>query len=233
MSFDFLENKIVAYYASQAEAKTRGYIGASILGHVCERRIWLEWNAAKMPPQDPIKLGNREEKFDRGRHEEKRLIKVLQGSGYLVLDRQGAFSVMDANFQGHIDGVILDGDGKKHILEIKSANEKNFLKLQKQGIEAAFPNYYLQCQMYMHFLKIPQCLFLAVNKNNGAIQKVVFSSCEAVITEGLRKIKKIISHGKDMPARLPPDASGNPSIVPCQYCEFFDFCYPQKAKAND
>ena len=151
----------------------------------------------------------------------------------MVIDRQGAFSVMDGNFKGHIDGVILDGDGKKYILEIKSANEKNFLKLQKQGIQAAFANYYLQCQMYMHFLNIPQCLFLAVNKNNGEIYKVVFSSNEAVIECGLRKINKIISHGQDMPARLPPDASGTPSIVPCQYCEFFDFCYPKKGKAND
>lgn len=233
MAFEKLENKIVAYYASQAETKTRGYIGASILGHVCERRIWLEWNASKMPPQDPVKLGNREEKFDRGRHEEERLIKALLGAGYMVIDRQGAFSVMDYNFQGHIDGVIIDSDGKKHILEIKSMNEKNFAALQKKGIEQSFPHYYLQCQMYMHFLKIPQCLFLAVNKNNGAIHKVVFSSNEAVIAEGLRKINKIISHGQDMPARLPPDASGTPSIVPCQYCEFFDFCYPKKGKAND
>jgi YqaJ-like viral recombinase domain len=233
MAFENLQGKILAHYASHAEGKTRGYIGASMLGHACERRIWLEWNGAKIPPQDPEKLGSRQEKFDRGRHEEERLIKALQGAGYLVLDRQGAFSVLNGNFQGHIDGIILDEDGKKYVLEIKSANERNFTALQKKGIEAAFPGYYLQCQMYMHFLKIPQCLFLVVNKNNGEIYKAVFSENEAVISKGMAKLNKIISHGQDMPARLPADAAGVPTIVPCQYCEFFNFCWTQKRKAND
>ena len=88
MSFNDLPNKVLGYYASQAESKTRGYIGASILGHACERRIWLDWQGAcpavDLTPIEILKTGNREEKFDRGRHEEERLIKALEGAGYLV-----------------------------------------------------------------------------------------------------------------------------------------------------
>jgi hypothetical protein len=142
MSFSALPNKILLYYASQAEAKTRGYIGASILGHGCERRIWLDWKGLRAPisktPMEILKTGSREEKFDRGRHEEERLIKALQGAGYLVLDRQGAFSVMDGNFQGHIDGIITDQEGNQYILEIKSTQEKYFRALVKNRVQKIF-----------------------------------------------------------------------------------------------
>ena len=228
MSFSDLPNKVLGYYASQAESKTRGYIGASILGHACERRIWLDWQGACPPVNTTLtqilKTGSREEKFDRGRHEEERLIKALQGAGYLVLNRQGAFSVLDGNFQGHIDGVILDQEGNKYILEIKSTQEKYFKVLVKNGVQKTFATYYLQCQMYMHFIEIPRTLFLAVNKNNGEIYQAVLEVDEAEIEFGLRKINKIISHGQDMPATL-GDANDVPPKMPCQYCDFVNFCY--------
>ena len=235
MSFSDLPNKVLGYYASKAESKTRGYIGASILGHACERRIWLDWQGAcpavDLTPIEILKTGNREEKFDRGRHEEERLIKALQGAGYLILDRQGAFSVMDGNFQGHIDGIITDQEGNQYILEIKSTQEKYFRALVKNGVQKTFATYYLQCQMYMHFIEIPRTLFLAVNKNNGEIYQAVLEVDEAEIEFGLRKINKIISHGQDMPATL-GDANDVPPKMPCQYCDFVNFCYQNQGEAN-
>lgn len=229
MPFSDLPNKIKAFYASKAESKTRGYIGASILGHDCERRIWLEWQGTAAPVFDisdgaVLKTGSREEKFDRGRYEEERLIKVLEGAGYLIGSRQGAFSVLDGNFQGHIDGIILDQEAKQYILEIKSTQEKYFNSLIKNGVQKIFPTYYLQCQMYMHFFEIPRALFLAVNKNNGEIYQVVLKIDEDEIEMGLRKINKILSHGKDMPAAL-GDPNDAPPKMPCQYCDFVSFCY--------
>ena len=207
MPFQDLPNKVLCYYASQAESKTRGYIGASILGHGCERRIWLDWKGCQPPvnttPIEILKTGSREEKFDRGRHEEERLIKALQGAGNLVLDR----------------------------LVIKTTQEKYFNALVKNGVQKTFANYYLQCQMYMHFFKIPRTLFLAVNKNNGEIYQVVLEEDEAAIEMGLRKINKIISHGKDMPAAL-ADANDVPPKMPCQYCDFVSFCYQKQGETK-
>lgn len=135
--FKELPTKILAYYATKAESKTRGYIGASILGNVCERRIWLDWKGVASPAdlttESALKTGSRQENFERGRHEEERLIKALQGAGYLVLDRQGEFSVMDGNFQGHIDGIIIDQEGHKYILEIKSTQAKYFNALVRNA----------------------------------------------------------------------------------------------------
>ncbi len=235
MSFNDLPNKVLGYYASKAESKTRGYIGASILGHACERRIWLDWNGVSAPvsktPEEILKTGSREEKFNRGRHEEERLIKALQGAGYLIIDRQGAFSVLDGNFQGHIDGIIIDEKGSKYILEIKSTQEKYFNALVRSGVKKTFATYYLQCQMYMHFFNIPKTLFLAVNKNNGEIYQVALEANEAVIEIGLKKINKIISHGQDMPATL-GDANDVPPKMPCQYCDFVNFCYQNQANGE-
>jgi hypothetical protein len=149
----------------------------------------------------------------------------------LVLNRQGAFSVLDGNFQGHIDGVILDQEGNKYILEIKSTQEKYFKALVKNGVQKTFATYYLQCQMYMYFIEIPLTLFLAVNKNNGEIYQTVLEVDEAEIEFGLRKINKIISHGKDMPATL-GDANDIPPKMPCQYCDFVGFCYQNQANGE-
>jgi CRISPR/Cas system-associated exonuclease Cas4 (RecB family) len=233
MPFKELPTKIIAYYATKAESKTRGYIGASILGNVCERRIWLDWKGVASPAdltnESALKTGSRQEKFERGRHEEERLIKALQGAGYLVLDRQGAFSVMDGNFQGHIDGTIIDQEGNKYILEIKSTQAKYFNALVRNGVQKTFGSYYLQCQMYMHFIEIPRTLFLAVNKNNGEIYQVVLEVDAAAIEMGLQKINRIMSHGNDMPAAL-ADINDAPPKMPCQYCDFVHFCYQNYGK---
>ena len=83
----------------------------------------------------------------------------------------------------------------------------------------------------MHFFKIPQTLFLAVNKNNGEIYQTVLEANEAAIEMGLRKINKIISHGQDMPAAL-GDFDSTPPTMPCQYCDFVSFCYKNQSEVN-
>jgi hypothetical protein len=197
-----------------------------MLGHPCDRRIWLDWKGEFTTPNQTLTLekGKREEKFDRGRHEEDRLIKVLQGAGYLIIDRQKSFTVLDGNFKGHIDGIIFDAEGNQYILEIKSCQEKYFKSLLKNGVVKTFPSYYLQCQMVMHFFSIHHTLFLAVNKNNGEITKTILNLDEEAIENGLQKIHRIMSYGNDRPAALGVPHEP-PPILPCQYCEFVTFCY--------
>lgn len=84
-----------------------------------------------------------------------------------------------------------------------------------------FGSYYLQYQMYMHFIEIPRTLFLAVNKNNGEIYQVVIEVDATAIEMGLQKINLNMSHGNDMSA---------PPKMPCQYCDFVHFCYQNYGK---
>ena len=239
MPFDNLKENILLYYATQAEQKTRGYIGASLLGHACERRIWLDWKAGgtKPPTQNLAKTelleqGKREEKFDRGRHEESRLIKALQGAGYFLVDRQLSFSAFEGNFKGHVDGIILDEAKNKYVLEIKSCQERYFKAASKNGVQKTWHTYYVQCQMYMHFFDIGKTLFLAVNKNNGEIYQEILNRDEEEIANNLLKITRIISHGDNIPATLVANDAPPPKM-PCQYCEFVNFCYPEWEKNKE
>ena len=236
MPFDNLKDDVLLSYASQAEQKTRGYIGASLLGHPCERRIWLDWKGEKptkgLAPNELLEEGKRQEKFDRGRHEESRLIKALIKSGYILLNTQASFSAFDGNFKGHVDGIILDTELNKYILEIKSCQERYFKAASKNGVQRTWHTYYVQCQMYMHFFDIGNTLFLAVNKNNGEIYQEILKKDEEEIAKSLLKITRIISHGNKIPATLVANDAPPPKM-PCQYCEFVNFCYPKWEKNKE
>ncbi len=228
VAFRDLPAKVLLYYA-QAESKPKGYIDASILGHLCERRIWLDWQGITPPlsltQEERFKKGKTEEKLERGRQEAERLAKALQGSGCLITHRQARFAGLDGNLQGQINGMMHDANGNPYILAIKPLQDKRFKTLRTKGVPKAFAADYLQSQMAMHFLKIPRTLFLGVNQNNGEIYRAILNLDEDEIEMGLQRVHQIITYGKAMPAAL-----GNPNgqPPPCQGCEFVKFCYHKK-----
>lgn len=79
----------------------------------------------------------------------------------------------------------------------------------------------------MHFFSLSETLFLGVNKNNGEIYQEILRKDQPTIEKGLEKINRIMSHGKEMPAAL-AGKDETPPKMPCQYCEFFSFCYRSK-----
>jgi hypothetical protein len=88
--------------ASIVAEQTRGYLGASAVGHECLRRIQFDWMCN---PEHPAKLI-----FDRGNWAEGQLRAHLVRVGFKFADEDRLqFTSLDGMLSGHADGVIIDG----------------------------------------------------------------------------------------------------------------------------
>jgi hypothetical protein len=198
----------------------REYLGMSIIGDPCERRLWLGYNNA-----DKAALEGRIARvFDCGQATEARVITDLRAAGYTIDGQQTEFTDFDGRFGGHCDGVIHGVTKRPHILEIKSANDAAFKNFKKQGLKFK-PVYEAQMQCYMGYGGQERGLFVVENKNTQELytERVYFN--QAQFEELKAKAQRIVE-AVDPPAKS-EDESG------CRYCDFKDFgcIHPPVAKA--
>jgi hypothetical protein len=210
----------------------RRYIGASIVGHSCDRRIWFDWKGIIDSKQfaDPEKWGQKKEIYQRGNEEEEIFIKKLHSAGYDVIKRQASFSAYDGRLKGHCDGIIVDEKGNEYLFEFKTMMETTFNRVKKYGIEKSHFHYTTQIQLYMHFIDFKsesndkKALIVCQNKNRDYERYQEFHRINPQQISGtLSKVERILSYEDQMPGLLcAPEA---PSFV-CKMCDYFKFCYP-------
>ncbi|MHB2169943.1 PD-(D/E)XK nuclease family protein [Alsobacter sp. R-9] len=189
---------IYAAYERAAERDERTYLGASVIGDECERRLWYGFRWAT-PPEDFD--GRKLRLLETGHHEEARMIEDLGAAGVEVWDRnpetgeQWCVVAVDGHFRGHLDGVVLrvpEAPSTPHVLECKTHNEKSFKELVSKGVEASKPTHFAQMQVYMDLMGIPRALYLAVNKNTDEIyaERIAYDPVKA--GQILAKAERII-----------------------------------------
>jgi len=202
----------------------RQYLGASSIGRSCDRQIWYGFRHGQTRTQFN---GRTYRLFEHGDMEEDRIVADLRRAGFKVINQkpngeQYGFEAHDGMFRGHIDGVIII-DGEPHLLECKTANEKSFGTMARQGIEKAKPEYYAQAQVYMHYVKgkssLRKALFFVVNKNNDDIYTEIIDYNEAEARRYSDRAKSIIG--------TTHEATAAPSWQ-CGFCAFKNMC-----KAHD
>ena len=125
----------------------RGHMGASLLGHPCERYLWLNFRWV-MPEKF---IGRILRLFRRGQNEEATIISDLRAIGIDVRGAQTRVN-FDAFVSGSADGVALSGvpeaPTKPHVLEIKTHSLKSFNDVSKKGVEKSKFMHYIQMQVY-------------------------------------------------------------------------------------
>lgn len=205
----------------------RTYLGISGIADPCPRKIWYNFRWAEDSEIDP--RVNR--LLNRGHREEKVIVDDLSKIGIKcskVLEDQDEVSYCHGHIKGHPDGYgenIPDAPKTVHLLEFKTANEKNFKKYLSDGVRKTNPVYYGQICCYMFLKKIDRCLFIVVNKNNDE--------------RYYERVEKNHSHAKDLLKRgediisseIPPKKIGGPSYWICKYCEFYEICHFNKKPA--
>lgn len=142
----------------------RAYLGASSLGEPCDRALWYSYHMPKKILDPRI---NRI--FDLGNLIEDYLVRLLEDAGYTVYvkDEDGnQFRFDDGLIAGSSDGVIMVDDVPM-LLEFKSYNTKRFTELKKTGVKTSDPKYYGQVNVYMKYLELESCLFIAMDKNTS------------------------------------------------------------------
>lgn len=200
----------------------REHLGASLLGHPCDRYLWLTFRWAVKPtfPGRLLRL------FRRGHNEEDTVISDLRLIGCALNERQTRVD-FGSFVSGSCDGIITGGlpgyENQKLVLEIKTHSKKSFDELCKKGVALAKEQHYIQMQVYMYGLKIDQALYYAVCKDD-----------DRIYTEHVRlapdMAKKYVGRGQKIALSdyMPEPLSADPSWYQCKMCNFHEFCHETK-----
>lgn len=216
--------------AQEAKQKPRQYLGASIIGHHCERYLWLSFRLAGREQFD----GRMLRLFDRGQREEAVFVSELRGIGCEVHDAQpdgSQFAVesLGGHFRGHMDGVALgipEAPETWHVLEFKTHSGKSFKELEAKGVTESKPMHYAQMQVYMMLAGLTRALYLAVNKDNDEIyqERIEYHADHAKAL--LDRAERVI-YSPEPPLRC----SDDPAWFQCKFCHFFNHCHGTAAPA--
>lgn len=220
-----LVNLIDAYH-EERNGPPRGHMGCSMLGHHCERWLWLSfrWAVREEFPGRVLRL------FRRGHNEEKTIISDLRNVGVDIRDTfNGRQRKVDfgAHVSGSIDGIIEKGlpeaPRTRHIAEFKTHSKKSFDDLVKNGVEKSKPTHYVQMQVYMHGTDIKRAVYVAVCKDDDRmhVERIEYDKEVAL---------KYIERGRRLALdnRMPPPVSTDPTWYQCKFCAAHSFCHEKK-----
>ena len=202
--------------------RPRPHLGASMLGHACDRWIWLSfrWAAREKFSGRMLRL------FRRGHREEAVIMEDLALVGIDFSKRQA-----NVNFGSHVSGsadAIIEGGvpeapQTRHIAEFKTHNKKSFDALEKEGVLKAKPEHWAQMQIYMAGTFIERALYVAVCKDDDRYytERVKFDKEAA---------EKLIARGKRLALteELPPGLSIDPTWYQCRFCPAHSFCHEKQ-----
>jgi hypothetical protein len=97
-------NDAIERVASTTAELPRPYLGASIVGHECLRRIQFDWWIK------PVLPARTREIFDRGHYFEERTRRHLMAIGFKFAPPEAlAFDAAGGALRGHADGIIIHG----------------------------------------------------------------------------------------------------------------------------
>lgn len=226
-----IKSKIDAYCQTTYNDGFRNHLGASLIGHDCNRYLWytFRWVMASQHS------GRAQRLFNRGHETEPRFIEWLRGIGFQVWDKdENGNQFRIAGVQGHFGG-SLDSIGlmpaeyryNNYILiEFKTHNEKSFAKFagttktKAQSVKECKPQHYAQMCKYGEKMGFKYALYCAINKNNDDIYLELVELDWNWGAELERRAEYVIT-SQTPPPRLKED----PTYFVCQMCDFHPVCH--------
>lgn len=215
-------------YENDADTGNRPHLGASLIGHACERFLWLtfRWVEDKKFDGRMLRL------FETGQLEEARFVRNLRRIGVEVHETapdgsQWRVSSVGGHFGGSMDGAAVglpEAPKTWHVLEFKTHSDKSFKELTAKKVQTAKPQHYAQMQTYMGLTGMDRALYMAVNKNTDEIytERVEF---DAVEFAKLKTRAERVIGSSEPPLRC----SNDPSWYVCKMCDFHDHCHGEVA----
>ena len=201
----------------------RPHMGASQLGHHCDRWLWLTFRWAVIEKFN----GRILRLFERGQNEEAVIIRDLRGIGIHIhsCGHQQKRIDMGCHLGGSPDGIIDGGvpgyEKKKHLAEFKTHSLKSFKDLTNKGVAESKPMHYVQMQVYMKATDIDRALYVSICKDDDSIytERVVY---DATVAE--KAVER--GHRLALIERMPEPCPGaSPDWYQCKMCAATDFCH--------
>jgi len=218
---------VVQWRERTTDTGHRPHLGASVIGHSCDRHLWLMFRWAGSEAFDGRVL----RMFERGRREEALVHEELRGIGCEVWadDGTGQYRVaaVAGHFGGSLDGVVVglpEAPKATHVLEVKTHGAKSFADLKKKGVRESKPMHWQQMQTYMHLADIDRALYYAVNKDTDELHIERIERDPAEGERILARAQKIVT-ASEPPLRLSED----PDYFECKWCRFKPQCHGTEA----
>lgn len=229
-----------ALEAERAAQPRREYLGASMLGHSCERKVYYDYVGA--PPDEGKGFGGQSLRiFERGHAGEDLAARWFQLAGFLLITanpktgRQFEFQhpVSGAIVAGHCDGILAGFIGRGEapfsmpaLWECKVLGEKGWKKLAKESLGDAYPQYRAQMQLYMGELGLVEHpgVITAVNANTMELHHELVPYMAAEHQLLLARAERIVLMA-GTEGELPPRVTMDPSWWQCRWCDYQVRCW--------
>lgn len=213
-----------------AGEQARPYLGASMLGEPCERRLWMSFRWIDRESFD----GRMLRLFDTGHREETRVLDELRALGLEVWDRmadgrQFRVEACAGHFAGHLDAVVQglpEAPRTPHLIDVKTISSKKFAELLKKGFRETYPKYFAQGTVYMHLMDLSRAAFVFVVKDTDEIHVERFDFDPVEAARLMARAHRII-FAAEPPMRISNDASW----FECKFCHFHAHCHGTAAPA--
>lgn len=215
---------LIDQHHEQAAEVPRPHLGASTLGHACDRWLWLSFRWAVQPkfPGRILRL------FRRGHEEEPNIISDLRA---INMDVRKVSSQHRVDFGSHVSGSldaiidsgVPDAPKTKHVAEFKTHSKKSFDDLVKHGVEKSKPEHYVQMQVYMQGTGLDRALYLAVCKDDDRIHTERVKFDKDVALPAIERGQRIA-----LSDRMPEPLSADASWYQCKFCDGHDQCFGSK-----
>ena len=211
-------NMVDDYYANKID-NHRPHMGASMIGHKCERYLWysFRWVFKEKFEGRMLRL------FDVGHDFEPKMIRDLRNIGVDIRSTQDRVD-FGKHVSGSVDGIIYSGlieaPKSKHVAEFKTHSDKSFKLLVTDGVEKSKPLHYVQMQTYMLGLEIDRAYYVAVNKNTSELYSERLELNKEVAQKYVTRAQRVaMQEGK--PAPMTFDATW----YECTYCPAKEMCH--------
>lgn len=198
----------------------RDYIGASSIGHPCERKIWYEFNDYEREPYSQKQLRT----FAIGKRLESMILDCLMNAGLDLITT--TFDLFDQSlfiFQGHLDAIWYKNGADKEpraIIEVKTARDSSFNIFVKKGLREWQSSYYAQIQAYMGMSGIHEGYVIALNKDTSEIHDEQVFFDEYYYDDLKRKVMRVIEAKEPL-----PKINNNSLYFVCRGCPFKGICH--------
>jgi hypothetical protein len=204
----------------------RSYLGASLIGDDCSRKIQFEWMCAATAIPARVRSI-----FARGHFFEAESRAQLQAAGFVFAPTEAlGFSAVDGLIKGHADGIIVRAPADLEleltvpsIWEAKGLNAKNYRAVERDGLRKAFPRYAAQVALYQAFLEVTNpALMTLVNADTCERLHFTVPFDARLAQEASDRAVAVIQATQrgELLARLDPDLED----FRCRWCAHRDRC---------
>ena len=231
-----------ALIAEREATPPRTYLGASRLGHACERALQFEFAGASK--DEGADFGGQTLRiFEIGHQLEDLAIRWLRAAGIDLYTRKGnrpdgeqfGFSVAGGRIRGHVDGIIADapaalGLRAPALWECKTMNAKNWRACVKEGVTVSKPVYAAQIAIYQAYMEatVPgisaaPALFTAINKDTAELHHELVPF-DAALAQRMSDRAVRILQATDAGDLLPRIAASR-DYFECRFCAHAGRCW--------